>query len=474
MNIEQLKKDVENGVLISKSTWTELIAAYEGSQFAANQHLQTVEAQAKIIAGMSAQPIADVSAPTDEPGVWIVKLQDGRRVGTCFSAQEAQDTAGLYGFANATITPMYARAAVPVSGQGATELPPLPAHPEHYMAWTTGEQKSIAAYGQLCIDSRPRSEDSGSARDSAAVVVLREALQELCDIVEGVLEDQQIDGLIDSFTLQPAKAALAATGPEFMVIGGNRIGKARQTEALRAATQSAGAIAEWVNDEMGFQRLSVTAIPDGTQLYAAPISEATATKSLRDIVFDGPDDPHAPPCKDAPTLQRYVWAGDPAAPFKHLTAHEGPFYACADVDARLAATSPTGESLSAVGVLKLGTDGIIDWHCSLTQEDAAKLDGMKVYVGAALATPRQTEGGGVSLPDDNTIDSALHDAMAEQLGDLYYCGRVWSAWQVGTMTEDDFSIASEDDDIVYNFVSAAREAFKALLAASSAPTGASK
>ncbi len=35
MNIEQLKKDVENGVLISKSTWAELIAAYEGYQNAA-------------------------------------------------------------------------------------------------------------------------------------------------------------------------------------------------------------------------------------------------------------------------------------------------------------------------------------------------------------------------------------------------------------------------------------------------------
>lgn len=78
------------------------------------------------------------------------------------------------------------------------------------------------------------------------------------------------------------------------------------------------------------------------------------------------------------------------------------------------------------------------------------------------------------VPDDDAIDSALHDAMAEQLGDLYYCGRVWSAWQVGTMTENDFGIASEDDDIVYNFVSAAREAFKAMLAASPAPTGVSK
>lgn len=71
-----------------------------------------------------------------------------------------------------------------------------------------------------------------------------------------------------------------------------------------------------------------------------------------------------------------------------------------------------------------------------------------------------------AVPDDAALDSALYDAMAEQLNDLYSCGRVWSAWSVGTMSEDDFSIASEDSDIVSNFVSAARVA---MLAAPSAP-----
>ena len=31
---------------------------------------------------------------------------------------------------------------------------------------------------------------------------------------------------------------------------------------------------------------------------------------------------------------------------------------------------------------------------------------------------------------------------------LYYCDRVWSAWQVGTMTEDDFSPAEDVDEVV--------------------------
>ena len=50
----------------------------------------------------------------------------------------------------------------------------------------------------------------------------------------------------------------------------------------------------------------------------------------------------SPPCKDAP--QQYVWPGDPPAPLLHLTKHNGPFYACADVDAILAAGAPVQQS----------------------------------------------------------------------------------------------------------------------------------
>lgn len=52
--------------------------------------------------------------------------------------------------------------AAPVSGQGASGLPPLPA-----AAWTLPIKRlpafssdQMRSYGQLCIDSRPRSEDS--------------------------------------------------------------------------------------------------------------------------------------------------------------------------------------------------------------------------------------------------------------------------------------------------------------------------
>jgi hypothetical protein len=43
---------------------------------------------------------------------------------------------------------------------GVAELPPLPNHPVPGCTWLAIERKAITAYGQLCIDSRPRSEDS--------------------------------------------------------------------------------------------------------------------------------------------------------------------------------------------------------------------------------------------------------------------------------------------------------------------------
>lgn len=40
---------------------------------------------------------------------------------------------------------------------------------------------------------------------------------------------------------------------------------------------------------------------------------------------------------------------------------------------------------------------------------------------------------------------ALTDMIASALGDTYHCTRVWEAWSVGTMGEDDFEPVSESD-----------------------------
>ncbi|MGC7464236.1 hypothetical protein QT654_20620 [Xanthomonas citri pv. citri] len=46
------------------------------------------------------------------------------------------------------------------------------------------------------------------------------------------------------------------------------------------------------------------------------------------------------------------------------------------------------------------------------------------------------------------LKDAMCDAIRETLGDALDCGRVWSAWQVGTMGEDDFSRVADDPERV--------------------------
>jgi hypothetical protein len=53
---------------------------------------------------------------------------------------------------------------------------------------------------------------------------------------------------------------------------------------------------------------------------------------------------------------------------------------------------------------------------------------------------------------------AVRDALAETLGDAYDCTRVWSAWGVGTMSQDDFVPVAEDDDRLHELTIAALDA----------------
>jgi hypothetical protein len=64
----------------------------------------------------------------------------------------------------------------------------------------------------------------------------------------------------------------------------------------------------------------------------------------------------------------------------------------------------------------------------------------------------------VSASDD--VRQRVWDAVAGALDGVYYCNRVWSAWSVGTMSEDDFTPAGEDDDILDNVVNAVFEALR--------------
>ena len=51
----------------------------------------------------------------------------------------------------------------------------------------------------------------------------------------------------------------------------------------------------------------------------------------------------------------------------------------------------------------------------------------------------------MSNPDTSAVE--LRDKVAEMLAGDYACTRVWEAWQVGTMTEDDFEPLSETERV---------------------------
>ena len=62
---------------------------------------------------------------------------------------------------------------------------------------------------------------------------------------------------------------------------------------------------------------------------------------------------------------------------------------------------------------------------------------------------------------EDAMRERVRDAVAEALDGLYTCGRVWSAWSYGTMGQDDFAPAGEDDDVVDNITDAAIAAMAA-------------
>jgi len=52
------------------------------------------------------------------------------------------------------------------------------------------------------------------------------------------------------------------------------------------------------------------------------------------------------------------------------------------------------------------------------------------------------------------VHSKVRDAIAANLTSVYLCGRVWSAWNHGTMSEDDFQPADESDEFIEDITAA--------------------
>lgn len=63
---------------------------------------------------------------------------------------------------------------------------------------------------------------------------------------------------------------------------------------------------------------------------------------------------------------------------------------------------------------------------------------------------------------DAVLEEAIRDAIAENMTGLYYCCRTWSAWQVGTMSQNDFWPAGDDDEIIQNITDGVMAALSSL------------
>lgn len=99
-------------------------------------------------------------------------------------------------------------------------------------------------------------------------------------------------------------------------------------------------------------------------------------------------------------------------------------------------------------------DEIVLWRDH--REPGSALDQLDRRISSAIAQPVATQG-----EQDVLSDEALREAVAESLRGMYGCGRVWSAWNVGTMREDDFYPAEECDECITQVADAVRAAILA-------------
>ena len=62
---------------------------------------------------------------------------------------------------------------------------------------------------------------------------------------------------------------------------------------------------------------------------------------------------------------------------------------------------------------------------------------------------------------DVTAFEAVQQAIADAIGDACDCTRVWEAWSVGTMTQDDFVLVTDDPDRLHEITMSAIAAMPA-------------
>jgi len=103
-----------------------------------------------------------------------------------------------------------------------------------------------------------------------------------------------------------------------------------------------------------------------------------------------------------------------------------------------------------VGAVEYG-DAAQDAVMRLLERGVATVnsDGYLVLAHPPHPAPVDPVAGGEALRE------AVRDALASELGDTYDCGRVWEAWSVGTMGEDDFTPVNDRVDEIADAILAA-------------------
>ena len=96
-----------------------------------------------------------------------------------------------------------------------------------------------------------------------------------------------------------------------------------------------------------------------------------------------------------------------------------------------------------------------DWYGAFNSVDAAKAACQKELDDRLARWGRPAAPAAPEAQRDAVIA-----AVTEALGDAYDCQRVWDAWRVGTMGQDDFALVAEDSDRVAEIADAAIEAMR--------------
>lgn len=115
----------------------------------------------------------------------------------------------------------------------------------------------------------------------------------------------------------------------------------------------------------------------------------------------------------------------------------------------------TGDSCNFYGFYLWGWNYRGQYELQRTATRSAVMQEIQSAAPTAPQPQVEPAGAPAELPD------SVIDATAEAIGEAYDCGRVWSAWHVGTMGPSDFYSVAEDGDRVAEIARAAITAYLA-------------